>query len=290
MRVASNKLKHLIDFFHAELATNYGSGEIDALANASIQHVLGYSKTQVLQKKEENLNQSDLLKLYDLAKELKKNIPLQYVLGEAWFYNLKFKVNPFVLIPRPETEELVELILKEEKKPHSILDLGTGSGCIPIALKKNIPGALVAACDISKEALDLATSNAKLNSANVRFFEYDILHPKETSSDLSGTYDVIVSNPPYIKLSEKDRIEKNVLEHEPHLALFVEGADEIIFYKRIIDLCHNSLSNEGRLYFELNPLTSGDVKDYAIQSALFNTVEVLKDMSGNERFLKARKK
>lgn len=290
MRVASNKLKHLIDFFHAELTVNYGVGEIDALVTTSIHHVLGYSKTEILQKKEENLNQSDLLKLYDLAKELKKNLPLQYVLGEAWFYNLKFKVNPFVLIPRPETEELVELILKDEKKPLSVLDLGTGSGCISVSLKKNLPEAVVAACDISKEALDLARSNAKLNSVDVRFFEYDILDPKETRADILGTYDVIVSNPPYIKLSEKDKMEKNVLDHEPHLALFVDGTDEIIFYKRIIDLGADSLNAGGMLYFELNPLTSGDVKEYAFQSTLFKEVELLKDMSGAQRFLRAVKK
>ena len=289
MRVAGNKLKHLVDFYHSELNPVYEPGEIEALLGITVNHVLGFSRTDILQKKEENINQSDLLKLYDYCKELKKNIPLQYILGETLFYNLKFKVNEQVLIPRPETEELIELILKDEYTPLSVLDIGTGSGCIPVALKKNIAESSVYACDISQSALEIATKNAVLNHAEVLFFEANVLTPGEIERKTKTTFDMIVSNPPYIKISEKMQMEKQVLEHEPHLALFVEGADEIIFYKRIIDLCDVSLNPNGMLYFELNPLTADEVKEYALKSQLFSSVDVIKDMSGVKRFMKAQK-
>jgi len=290
MRIAGNKLKHIIDFFHSELRDAYPSSEVEAMMNTAVEQVLGFSKTEILQKKEENINQSDLLKLYDCAKALKKNIPLQYILGESWFYNLKFKVDKNVLIPRPETEELVDLILKENKTATSILDIGTGSGCIPIALKKNLPNAEIFACDISADALSIAKKNAEMNNAEVHFFETNILEEKHLEKKTGKFFEIIVSNPPYIKESEKISIEKNVLEHEPHLALFVDGEDNIIFYKKIIDLCDESLAKKGRLYFELNPLTAEEVNDYAKSTKLFETSLLIKDMSGALRFFKAVKK
>lgn len=290
MRVAGNKLKHLVDFYHSELTPIYETGEIEALLGITVNHVLGFSKTEILQKKEENINQSDLLKLYDYCKELKKHIPLQYLLGETLFYNLKFKVNEQVLIPRPETEELMELILKEASAPKSILDIGTGSGCIPVVLKKNLPKASVFACDISASALEVANKNAVLNHTEVLFFEANVLLPGKIEEKSKTTFDIIVSNPPYIKISEKMQMEKQVLEHEPHLALFVEDADEIIFYKKIIDLCDTCLNAKGMLYFELNPLTAEAVKAYALTSQLFSGVDVMMDMSGVKRFMKAQKK
>lgn len=289
MRIAGNKLKHLVDFYHSELNPVYAPGEIEALLGITVNHVLGFSRTEILQKKDENINQSDLLKLYDYCKELKKHIPLQYILGETLFYNLKFKVNAQVLIPRPETEELIELILKEESTSQSVLDIGTGSGCIPVAIKKNLTKASVYACDISTGALEVATKNAELNDTDVVFFEANVLIPGEVERKTKTLFDTIVSNPPYIKISEKMQMEKQVVEHEPHLALFVEGADEIIFYKKIIDLCQNSLNPQGSLYFELNPLTADDVKAYALKSQQFSSVDVIMDMSGVQRFMKARK-
>jgi len=288
MRIAGNKLKHIIDFFHLELNGVYPESEIEAMLSVAIEKVLGYSKTEIIGKTEENINQSDLLKLYDCAKDLKKNIPLQYILGETWFYALRFKVNKHVLIPRPETEELVDLILKENKDASSILDIGTGSGCIPVSLKKNLPGASVFACDISSEALNLAKINAETNAVQVSFFETDILSGtvlEKTNTEV----DVIVSNPPYIKENEKAHMEKNVLEYEPHLALFVKGDDPIVFYKKIIDLCLDSLTKKGKLYFELNPLTAKEVEDYAKKSNLFESTFLIRDMSGVLRFFKGIK-
>lgn len=283
MRVASNRLKHILDFFYSELKDIYETTEIEAMAAMAVHSVLGFSKTDMILKADENINQSDLLKLYDCVKDLKKQIPLQYILKEAWFYHLKFYVDKNVLIPRPETEELVDLIIKENKNAKSFLDIGTGSGCIPVSIKKNIPLANISACDISTNALQVAHKNAENNKTEIQFFKIDVLN-----ESFSGRFDIIVSNPPYIKKEEAGSLSKQVIEHEPHLALFAEN-DDIIFYKKIIDLCKTVLNKNGLLYFELNPLTAEKVKDYALTSNLFSNVELLKDMSGKFRFLKGLK-
>lgn len=289
MRIAGNKLKHISDFFHSELREVYPASEIDAMLAVAVETVLGFSRTDQLIKQDENINQSDLLKLYDCAKDLKKNIPLQHSLGETWFYNLRFKVSPSVLIPRPETEELVELILKENPGLLSVLDIGTGSGCIPVSIKSNSLKTEVFACDISTDALLIAKKNATLNKVEINFFEANALDEKDIPLKTKNSFEIIVSNPPYIKADEKKAMEKNVLEHEPHLALFVEGADSIIFYKKIIDLCSKSLAHKGRLYFELNPLTAEEVQSYAEESHLFEKTFLIIDMSGVLRFFKGIK-
>lgn len=290
MRVASNKLKDILDFYYSELLGTYDRDEIEAIISIAVHHYLGFSKTEIIKKANDNINQSDLLKLYDCCKELKKNIPLQYILAEAWFYHLKFKVNNHVLIPRPETEELVDLILKEDTKPVSLLDIGCGSGCIPVALKKNLQNTTVSACDISKEALVVAKENARLNDTDIHFFEADVLNTRFFVKKTEQAFDCIVSNPPYIKKKEAQSMTKQVLDHEPHLALFVEEEDEIIFYKKIIDLCKMELSSGGKLYFELNPLTAHDVLAYANESGLFATCALIMDMSGKQRFFRGIRK
>lgn len=288
MKVASNRIKDVIDFYHEQLDELYGTDETNAIAKGVFEHYLNIDRNQLFQKLNENLNQSDLLKVYDAAKELATGKPLQYVLKEAWFYGYRFKVNSHVLIPRPETEELAEIIIRENQVAKSVLDIGTGSGCIPITLKLNIKTAKVFGCDISKDALVLANENATLNKAEVHFFERDILTSQ--AENLPQTFDVIVSNPPYIKLAEKESMHKNVRDFEPHLALFVNGEDSIIFYKKIIDLCSVSLNKGGGLYFELNPLTANEVENYAKQSNIFADTELIKDLSGLIRFFKAKKK
>lgn len=289
MRIASNKLKDMVHFYHTELRGVYDETEIAAMLNTAVEEYLGFNKTERLLKANENINQSDLLKLYDCAKDLKKNIPLQYILKNCWFYNLRFFVDPSVLIPRPETEELVDKIVKENENARAILDIGTGSGCIPISIKKNIANAFVAACDISKEALSIAEKNAKQNAVAISFFEADALNTNKFVNEVKETFDVIISNPPYIKEAEKKTMNTHVLHNEPNLALFVNDTDATIFYKRIIDFCKTKLNSKGKLYFELNPLTAEDVKIYAISSKQFDTVELQRDMSGKVRFLKAEK-
>jgi release factor glutamine methyltransferase len=287
MRVASNKLKDIIGFYQEELSGVYSKNEIDALAGLAIAHYLGYSNTDLLRRLDSNVNQSALIKLYDCAKALKQNRALQYILGEAWFYGLSFRVNEQVLIPRPETEELVELILKENLSPVSFLDIGTGSGCIPITLKNHRPQSRVSAADISEGALDVAKDNARRHQTGISFFEADVLNTVSFSKAAGGPFEVIVSNPPYIQLSEKGTMSNHVVDQEPDLALFVTGTDPIVFYKKIIDLCAELLLPQGRLYFELNPLTAKAVKAYAQEPGLFSQIELVKDMSGNTRFLKA---
>lgn len=290
MKIASNKLSDLYEFYKTELGSIYDNDELYAIFELVCEHYLEYSKTDTRLKFQENLNQSDVLKIYDTAKALKTGMPIQYIFGEAEFYNLKFKVNNSTLIPRPETEELVDLIIKSQTTdniaPTTILDIGTGSGCIPIALKKNIPNSKVTGIDISKEALEVARSNAAKNLADVEFLNLDIL----SNNPQLYTYNLIVSNPPYVLNSEAKLMDTRVLEHEPHLALFVEDTDPIIFYKRIIDLCTKHLEEKGYLFFELNPMYANDVKKYANDSKIFNFTEIVKDMSGKERFLKAQKK
>ncbi len=291
MKIATNKLADLYKYYQAELSTIYDEDELWAIFELVCEEILSFDKSVIKQKLQDNLNQSDVLIIYDLAKELKLGKPVQYCLGTTYFYDLKFKVNSFTLIPRPETEELVDIIIKQNQSasvnnPASILDIGTGSGCIPITLKKHLSNATVFGIDISVDALKVAVQNAKLNNVDVEFFKYDIL----SFSPFIVPYKIIVSNPPYVLQSESKLMEPRVLEHEPHLALFVEDNDPIIFYKRIIDFCEDNLETKGWLYFELNPLFAEDVKNYATTSNLFNLAELITDMSGKQRFLKAQKK
>jgi release factor glutamine methyltransferase len=298
VKIATNKLSHLYQFYKTELSTIYDEDELYAIFELVCEHYLGYSKVDTKLKFNGNLNQSDVLKIYDTAKKLKNGAPVQYILGVTDFYNLKFNVNSSTLIPRPETEELVDLIIKQSLITFpiaigtsliTILDIGTGSGCIPITLKKNLPQAKVIGIDISEKALEVAKSNAIKNEVAVEFLIHDILTTASNNKQLL-TYNIIISNPPYVLNSEAKQMDSRVLEHEPHVALFVEDDDPIIFYKRIIDLCTKYLEKKGLLYFELNPLYAIDVKNYANASKIFNFTEVLNDMSGKQRFLKAQKK
>ncbi len=291
MKIASNKLSDLYEFYKTELSLIYDGGELYSIFELVCEKYLNYSKSQVTQHFNENINQSNLINIYNAGVELKKGTPIQYILKEAFFYDLIFNVSNAVLIPRPETEELVNLIIKSQiannSNPITILDIGTGSGCIPITLKKHLPQAKVFGIDISEQALEVAKSNAIKNDVDVEFIKEDIL------SDfliLNSNFSIIVSNPPYVLNSEAQQMDARVLEHEPHLALFVEDNDPIIFYKRIIDLCDKYLEEKGWLFFELNPMYAIDVKNYANDSKIFNFTEILSDMSGKQRFLKAQKK
>jgi release factor glutamine methyltransferase len=238
----------------------------------------------------DRINQSEIIKIYDLVNELKTHKPIQYILGKSEFYHLPFQVNQHTLIPRPETEELVDMIIKDFSKLYKvsnakIIDIGTGSGCIPIALKIHFSFADISGVDISESALEIAIKNAHLNSVEVDFFKLDIL---DSAISLTSGYDVIVSNPPYVLSSEM--LDARVHDFEPHLALYVENNDPILFYKKIIDFCDKSLNSKGLLYFELNPLRAEEVKNYADTSNLFIFTELIADMSGKPRFLKAQKK
>ena len=217
---------------------------------------------------------------------LKKEVPIQYLLGKTNFYGLDFEVNENVLIPRPETEELVEWIINEnlkyiKVKKLKILDIGTGSGSIAVSLAKNIPNARVFALDVSKKALETAKRNAKNNNVDVTFIHQNILEIE----DLKNDFDVIVSNPPYVRNLEKQEIKKNVLDYEPHLALFVEDDDALIFYRKIAEIAQRNLIENGQLFFEINQYLGNEMKDL-LQNMNFRNIELKKDIYGNDRMMK----
>jgi release factor glutamine methyltransferase len=222
-----------------------------------------------------------------VLEQLKQEIPIQYLLGKTSFYGLDFEVNAAVLIPRPETEELVEWILESQKskvesQKVKILDIGTGSGCIAISLAKNLPDATVFALDVSEEALATAKKNAANNSVNVTFIHQNILE----TEDLLQQFDIIVSNPPYVRNLEKEEIKKNVLENEPHLALFVADNDALVFYKKIAQLAQKNLLPNGQLYFEINQYLGKEMVDL-LEKMNFKTIDLRKDIYGNDRMTKA---
>lgn len=290
MKVASNRVEDVIHFFRQTLSSLYDESELNEIIFVVFNHYAHYSRQDMNTRLKDNLNQSELIYIYDACKALQQNIPVQYVLNEAWFYNRPFYVNKDVLIPRPETEELTELVLHSCKKTKelSVLDIGTGSGCIPITLSLEMLGWQVAACDVSEKALQVAQQNAGKLKAEVNFFKCDILKANALPQD--KLYDVIISNPPYIQQEEATAMHSRVKEQEPHLALFVEDKDPSVFYKRIMDVCKTQLPDGGYLFFELNPLTSQDVKNYGETLGYFSSIELLNDMSGKCRFLKAIKK
>ncbi len=221
-----------------------------------------------------------------VLEQLKKEIPIQYILGKAHFCGMEFEVNDHVLIPRPETEELVEWIISNQRGitlPPKILDIGTGSGCIAVALAKSLRGAKVSAIDVSQAALAMAQKNAKRNNTDVHFIHKDILK----TENLGEKYDVIVSNPPYVRHQEKAEIRKNVLENEPHLALFVNDDDALLFYRKIAQLAKESLSGNGMLYFEINQYLAKETMDL-LEKTGFGFLELRKDIYGNDRMILAK--
>ncbi len=220
-----------------------------------------------------------------ILEQLKLQIPIQYLLGTTHFFGLEFYVNKDVLIPRPETEELVDWIIKNQKsngESHKIkiLDIGTGSGCIAITLAKNLINAQVFAIDISEKALAIAQKNADLNKVNVTFIQKNILE----TANLDQDFDIIVSNPPYVRNLEKAEIQKNVLDNEPHLALFVEDNDALIFYKKIAELALKNLSKNGVLYFEINQYLGKETLEL-LANLGFKNIELRKDIYGNDRMI-----
>lgn len=233
-------------------------------------------------------SESDFVVWNSLLKELKKEIPIQYLLGKTHFYGLDFEVNENVLIPRPETEELVEWIINENSKVDrtkkiKILDIGTGSGCIAISLAKNIPNAEVYAIDVSRKAIETAKKNAANNKVEVNFILQNILETEV----LKCNFDIIVSNPPYVRNLEKEEIKKNVLDYEPHLALFVEDNDALIFYRKIAELAQKNLLENGQLYFEINQYLGKETKEL-LETLGFKNIDLRKDIYDNDRMISCK--
>jgi len=231
-------------------------------------------------------SEEDLAKWNSVLEKLEKEVPIQYILGNAHFYGLEFEVNENTLIPRPETEELVEWIIKnnEFSEEIKILDIGTGSGCIAISLAKNLPRAKVFAVDVSEKALETAKRNASRNETEVTFLMKNILE----TEDLEQQFDIIVSNPPYVRNLEKEEIKKNVLDYEPHLALFVEDNDALIFYRKISELAQKNLTENGQLYFEINQYLGKEMINL-LEVKNFKNIELRKDIYENDRMIFGKK-
>lgn len=284
MKMPDNTIKAVKDYFKSELISFYDEAEIIAMYYVLMQHYFQLSKSQLVLSDKKRLSESDLLKIIYAVKDLKKNKPLAYILGEWEFFGLPFKVNEHTLIPRPETEELVQLILDENQGEINLLDIGAGTGCIPISLKKQMKNWKVSGLDISNEALDIAQYNAHLNDVEVTFFQYDILQNRNAHLDVK--LDVIVSNPPYIPEADKDQMNTNVLNYEPHLALFVANNKPLLFYDVISEFAINNLNKGGKLYFEIHEKYGKEVVDILVQKG-FENVKLMKDINEKDRIVKA---
>jgi release factor glutamine methyltransferase len=286
MEVKSNKIGDIRNFYKAKLIPDYDEKEADSLLFMLIEEFAGISKALVLSEPGRTISESELLKIHFTVKDLKSFKPIQYILGKTEFYGLKIEVNPQVLIPRPETEELVELVIRENqtRKDIRVIDVGTGSGCIALAIIKNLPDVSLVAVDISELAIQTASKNAILNNTTIELKVVDFLD-KGTWSGL-GLFDIIVSNPPYVRYSEKEFMKKNVLNYEPDGALFVDDKNSLIFYKAIAEFARQNLMKSGKVYCEINQYLGKDVLSLFSESG-FTDVKILKDLFGNDRFLKA---
>jgi release factor glutamine methyltransferase len=293
-------LKAYKELLLSELSSLYVKEEIDSLFFRIIENLFGKSRLDYSLDCHWRIPEAERSVLKTVLKRLQVQEPIQYILGESYFFGLRFKVDKSVLIPRQETEELVNLIVNTinsatagKRKP-KLLDMGTGSGCIAVSLAHELKQAEVYAVDISLKALKLAKFNAKLHNAPVKFQQYDILSKEALIFDEERKvgeirkYDAIVSNPPYVRISEKAEIKNNVLKYEPHLALFVPNDEALVFYEAIADFALNNLVENGWLFFEINQYLGAETKSL-LELQGFSNVEVLKDLNGNDRMIKTRK-
>ncbi|WP_395051744.1 peptide chain release factor N(5)-glutamine methyltransferase [Flavobacterium sp.] len=282
--------------FIQELSPIYNAGEAESFFYLILEEKQQLKRIDLALNPDLTFSNEEMQLWNSILEKLQQEIPIQYLLGKTSFYGLNFEVNANVLIPRPETEELVEWIIKSNskissaqfgiasgKKPDDlkILDIGTGSGCIAISLAKNIPNAQVFAIDVSEKALATAKKNAEINKVNVYFIKKNILE----TDDLEQKFDIIVSNPPYVRELEKQEIKKNVLDNEPHLALFVKDNDALIFYRKIAELAQKNLSQNGQLFFEINQYLGKEMIDL-LEKMSFKNIELRKDIYGNDRMIK----
>ncbi|MBA4276883.1 peptide chain release factor N(5)-glutamine methyltransferase [Flavobacterium sp.] len=283
----STKIKDYRTQFIQELSPIYDVGEAESFFYLILEEKQKLKRIDLALNLDLTFSNEEIQLWNSILDSLKEEIPIQYLLGKTSFYGLEFEVNENVLIPRPETEELVEWIISNPQihkstNPLRILDIGTGSGCIAISLAKNIPNAQVFAIDVSEKALVTARRNAEINEVNVTFLEKNILE----TDDLEQQFDIIVSNPPYVRKLEKQEIKKNVLDNEPHLALFVEDNDALIFYRKIAELAQKNGSPNGQLFFEINQYLGKEMMEL-LEKMSFKNIELRKDIYGNNRMMKA---
>lgn len=281
------KIKQYRTQFIKELSSLYDAYEAESFFYLILENKYNLRQIDLALNHELAFSDADLEVLESFLNELKKEVPIQYLLGKTNFYGLDFEVNENVLIPRPETEELVDWIINENKildktKKLKILDIGTGSGCIAISLAKNLPNAEVYAMDVSKRAIETAKKNARNNNTKIIFILKSVLELEI----LKSNFDIIVSNPPYVRHLEKQEIKKNVLDYEPHLALFVDDNDALVFYRKIAELAQKSLLEKGQLYFEINQYLGKEMTEL-LEKMNFKNIELRKDIYDNDRMIKA---
>ncbi|MDA7808266.1 peptide chain release factor N(5)-glutamine methyltransferase [Flavobacteriaceae bacterium] len=275
------------DWYRDSLKTEYSNAEIDFYFKALLTDCFQWQPTQLALEPKRELESKELILIQEAQDKLLKRYPLQYITGWAHFRSLKLKVDQRVLIPRPETEELVDWILEDCSKhkdgPKELLDMGTGSGCIAIALAKENPQLSVSALDQEKSIIDLARENAHQNKVKVEFFQQNLLQ----MDSLKRSFDMIVSNPPYVSVEEKKEMKSNVLDHEPHKALFVPDNDPLIFYRKILEFATGQLLPKGSIYFEINPLFIDELCSLIQQFDY--TICKRMDIFGKERMLRLTK-
>ena len=282
-------IRQIVTEIHQQLVGLYPETEIESFTRILFRHHLNMTPAQIHLSHDSELPAGIGQQIRNVIDELKQFRPIQYILGETEFYGLPFGVTPDVLIPRPETEELVDWIIHEYDRDAllSIVDIGTGSGCIAVALAAYFPNASVWAVDISEAALAVAQQNALKNKVKINYLQKDVL--KDSLMDFEpGALDVVVSNPPYVRLSDQQQMQPNVLEYEPHSALFTPGDDPLIFYKQIAAFGLNCLKKQGRMFFEINEAFPAEVADILKQYG-YSDIVSRKDMSGKWRMISAQK-
>lgn len=289
MNFSTNKIKDIRETYLRQLEQIYSQQEAAALFDMVTEYRLGIKRIDRILNPDIRLSESEMLKIHFDIRELKKYRPVQYIFGEAWFGDLRLKVNEHVLIPRPETEELVAWMTEDLKAYPgiSILDIGTGSGCIALSLASKLPSAEISACDISTEAFEIAGENAARLQLKINLFRMDIFGRDAWKS--LPAFDAIVSNPPYVTLADKKDMQPNVLHYEPPLALFVSDENPLSYYIEILEFSKDHLNPYGRIYFEINQRFGKEI--FELLSAFgFENVEVRKDLSGHDRMAAASKK
>ncbi len=294
MKIISNKLKDIVSFFKQELNGLYDERELRSIIFIVMEEFTGYSSSQLLTNDDHTVSESTLLKINFAIKDLKEYKPLQYILGYTTFYNLKIKVTSDVMIPRPETEELVKWVIDENKyakeikadsvpKVIKLVEIGTGSGCIAIAIKKNIPEISIKAVDISEHALKVARKNADLNKVEINFIQHDIFDKNLYAFKFK--IDIIISNPPYVRESEKALMSPNVLNYEPEVALFVKDEQALVYYEAIADFALLRLKPHGCIFVEINEALALEVAELFILKG-FKKIKIRQDIHGKDRMLR----
>ena len=276
-------LREIKNIFHSELDVLYGKDEVSSFFYMLIEHYFNLERFVLAIQPELVIDKEQETVIFNALAELKLEHPIQHIIGSSHFMDMDFKVNPHVLIPRPETEELVRWVIEDNEKaelPLAILDMGTGSGCIPISLTKYLPNANIFGLDISLDALEVAQENNKIHGTKVEFFQADMLNLNHKNN-----YDIIVSNPPYVRELEKAEMQKNVIDHEPSIALFVPDEDPLKFYRAIVNFASRHLNDKGSLYLEINQYLGNEMIEL-LQKYEFHTIKLKQDMYGNDRMLK----